>query len=115
MLPWWEHPHGTLSLMRIIAKSSLDAYSREHAEARPSLEDWHAMARAASWSSMSDIVKHAFGRPSPVGASRVVFNIHHNAHRLIVDVDFTRQLLFIKFIGTHAEYDAIDPRTVSRY
>lgn len=71
--------------------------------------------KAAAWSSMSDLIRTAAGRPSPVSDTRVVFNIHHNHSRLIADIDFQRQVLFIKFLGTHTEYDKVDARTVSHH
>lgn len=99
--------------MRIIARRTLHEYWRKHAHTRPSLEDWASKTESASWTSMAHLVATSAGRPSPITDSRVVFNIMHNAYRLVADIDFPRQILYIKFIGTHAEYDAIDPSIVS--
>ncbi len=101
--------------MRVIAKRTLESYWREQLPARSALETWLTLVEAASWTSMDELRRTSLGRPSPVTSSRVVFNIHHNEYRLIADIDFNRQVVFIKFIGTHEEYDEIDPKTVSRY
>ncbi len=101
--------------MRLIAKKTLEDYWRQNGQARQSLQDWASMAKAASWSCMDDICRSAFGKPSPITDTRVVFNIRHNAYRLVADIDFERQVVYIKFIGTHAEYDVIDSSTVSRF
>ena len=86
--------------------------SQSHREAgeRP-LEAWYAEARKAQWRTPQD-VKDQFRHASILKNHRVVFNIGGNKYRLIVAVDYQRQALFIRFIGTHAQYDRIDAEVV---
>ncbi len=97
--------------MRIIAKRTLrDYWSREPRAEQP-LKAWYAIARTADWASPAD-VKSAYGNASIVGNNRVVFNIGGNRYRLIVCFHYARRVGFVRFLGTHAEYDAIDALTV---
>ena len=75
------------------------------------LKDWYASATAASWLT-PDAIKQAYGNASFVANNRVVFNIHGNKYRLILAVAYRTGVMFVKFIGTHAQYDAIDAATV---
>jgi mRNA interferase HigB len=97
--------------MRIVAKKNLLAFSETHATARQSLLAWHEEAAKAVWASPQDI-KDRYASASFVGHNRVVFNIQGNAYRLIVAVAYRIGVVYIKFIGTHAEYDAIDAETI---
>lgn len=112
VLPSWER---TCATMRIIAVSTLEGCWVSHPKARTSLETWLTIARVAKWQSMNDIVKSGFCSPSPVGDSRVVFNIAGNSFRLICGVVFARPdsqgILYVKWFGTHSEYDKIDALT----
>ena len=67
--------------------------------------------RKAGWKTSAD-VKRAYGTASIVGSDRVVFNINGNAYRLVVAVDYDHAIVWIKWIGTHEDYDGIDVRTV---
>ncbi len=99
--------------MRVIARRTIrdfwEASGRGDAE-RP-LRTWFAEARRAVWRTPADI-KAAYRSASFVGSDRVVFNIAGNKYRLVVAVKFSAQVVFIRFIGTHAEYDRIDPEEV---
>jgi len=99
--------------MRVIAKRPLQRYwsrpGREDAE--QSLKAWYAEARRADWKSPTDI-KARYRSASFVGDNRVVFNIAGNKHRLVVHLNYGSGIVFIKFVGSHREYDAIDPETV---
>jgi mRNA interferase HigB len=75
------------------------------------LEAWFQEAQRAEWRSPAD-VKRSYGTASIVGGDRVVFNIKGNACRLITAVDYRRQIVFIKWLGTHRDYDKVDVRTV---
>jgi mRNA interferase HigB len=97
--------------MRIIAKKSLVKYSEKHPDTEQSLKAWYQEASAAKWEGPQDI-KNRYRNASFVGSDRVVFNIRGNTHRLIVAVAYKRGIIFIKFIGTHEEYDRIDAGTV---
>ena len=100
--------------MRVIAKRALRDFWEEHASAKGPLEAWHAEALKAEWRTPNEL-KNQFGSASILGKCRVVFNISGNNYRLIVSIDYERQAMFIKFIGTHAEYDKIDAENYDAY
>jgi mRNA interferase HigB len=83
-------------------------------ETRVSLERWHAVFREAGWRSPLD-AQMAAPKAKVLNGERVRYEVAGGNYRLIVAFDFRRQIAFVKFIGTHAEYDAIDPLTVSQY
>ncbi|MYA34287.1 MAG: type II toxin-antitoxin system HigB family toxin [Gemmatimonadales bacterium] len=93
--------------MRIIAKRTLRAYWEGEPRAEQPLKAWYAVARRADWSSPAD-VKAVYGNASIVRNDRVVFNIGGNRYRLIVRFDYRRRIGFVRFVGTHAEYDRLD-------
>ena len=97
--------------MRIIAKRNLIAYWERYPEAEQPLRAWHDEALKASWKTPQDIKAH-YSSASFVENNRVVFNIKGNRHRLICSVAYRLGAVYIKFIGTHAEYDKIDASTV---
>lgn len=100
--------------MRIIARSTLMAFSQAHPSARASLDHWERLVRKASWSSPLE-VQEAFSKAKVLGPDRVRFEVAGGNFRLVVAFRFDLQIAFIKFIGTHAEYDRIDALTVSRH
>lgn len=96
--------------MRIIAKRTLRAFwesSPAYVDAKGSLEAWHSEVLKADWSSPRD-VKAQFGTASILQGCRVVFNIHGNKYRLIVKINYPYKIIYIRFVGTHKQYDAID-------
>jgi len=95
--------------MRVIAKKTLkDFYENTlYKDSKSSLESWYKEASKASWDSPNKI-KQQYSSASVVGNNRIVFNIHGNKYRLIVKINYFAQIVFIKFIGTHEEYDKID-------
>lgn len=97
--------------MRIVAKKNLLAFCETHANARGPLLAWHAEAAQAKWQTPQDI-KAQYASASFVGGNRVVFNIGGNNYRLIVAVAYRVGVVYVKFVGTHAEYDRIDAATV---
>lgn len=97
--------------MRVIAKKYLTAYGQKHPDADQPLRAWHDEAAKADWRTPGDI-KAQYRNASIVGNNRVVFNIKGNDHRLIVAVAYRFGALYIKFVGTHEEYDRIDAATV---
>ncbi|MBY5640848.1 type II toxin-antitoxin system HigB family toxin [Rhizobium leguminosarum] len=98
--------------MQIIAKSALRAFWERHPQARTSLGVWYSTVSRAEWTGPSDI-KTMFGANVDfVGDNRIIFDIGGNKHRLIVHVAYRYRRVLIKFVGTHAEYDRIDPETV---
>jgi mRNA interferase HigB len=97
--------------MRIIAISHLKAFWEQHPDAEQPLLAWIDEARKAKWQSPSDI-KAQYRNASILKSRRVVFNIKGNAYRLVVAVAYRYGALYVKFVGTHAQYDAIDADTV---
>ncbi|MDX2045728.1 MAG: type II toxin-antitoxin system HigB family toxin [Chitinophagaceae bacterium] len=97
--------------MRIIAKSTLRNFWEKHRDAKLPLLVWYDEAKKANWNSFQDIKKQ-FGSASIVGNDRVVFNIKGNDYRLVVLVLFRRGKAFIRFAGTHKEYDKIDAKNI---
>jgi mRNA interferase HigB len=97
--------------MRIIAISQLRAFWNKHPQAEMPLRAWYAEASRADWKSPADI-KQAYRNASFLPHSRVAFNIKGNDYRLIVAVHYNRGMMFIRFVGTHAEYDRIDASTI---
>lgn len=97
--------------MRVIAKRTLRLFWEQHPAAKGPIEAWHAEVLKATWKTPQD-VKGQFGSASILKEGRVVFNIGGNKYRLVVAIDYTRQASFVKFVGTHKEYDAIDAQTV---
>ena len=97
--------------MRIIAKSTLRNFWKKHSDAEQPLQAWYDEARKAEWNSFQDVNKQ-FGSASIVGNDRVVFNIKGNDYRLVVLILFRRGKAFIRFVGTHKEYDKIDAKNI---
>ena len=93
--------------MRIIAKRTLRDFWEKHSRAEQPLRSWHAVVARAEWSSPSE-VKAAYRSASIVGGDRVVFDIGGNRYRLVARLDYEHRIVFVRFIGTHAEYDKID-------
>lgn len=97
--------------MRVIAKRTLRLFWEQHPDAKGPIEAWHAEALKATWKTPQE-VKAQFGSASILKGGRVVFNVAGNKYRLVVAIDYTRQASFVKFVGTHKEYDAINAQTV---
>lgn len=97
--------------MRIVAKRTLREFWKKHAAAEDYLKVWHETARTAKWKSANDI-KKTYAHASIINGNRVVFNIKGNSYRLVVKFNYERQWAFIRFVGTHAEYDKIDAETI---
>ena len=102
-VPIWDyHIH-----MRVIAKKNLIAFWEKYPEAEQSLRAWHDEAMKANWKTPQDI-KDKYASASFLQNNRVVFNIKGNQFRLIAAVAYKFGAVYIKFVGTHAEYDHID-------
>ncbi|MEJ2756466.1 MAG: type II toxin-antitoxin system HigB family toxin [Gammaproteobacteria bacterium] len=95
--------------MRVIAKrTQREVYEHSlYRYATGPLEAWHAEASKANWHSHHDI-KAQYGNASIIGDETVVFNIAGNKYRLVVNVDYGRQALYVKFVGTHKQYDKLN-------
>lgn len=92
--------------MRIFSKSTLVAYYIKNPQAKYALEDWYDKTKEAKWKNFDDI-RRTFATVSQVGKQHYVFNIKGNDFRLVVVIQFTPQRVFIRFVGTHSEYDKI--------
>jgi mRNA interferase HigB len=100
--------------MRIIALSTLKAFWEEnpgHRDAEQPVLAWYRAVKAANWRTPAD-VKAAFGTASVLKDGRVVFNIAGNKYRLIVWINYDFGVVYVRFIGTHRQYDAIDAQTI---
>lgn len=97
--------------MRIISKRMLREFWGIHRDTEQPLKSWHAEAKAATWEKPAD-VKAQYGHASIIGDNRVVFNICGNKYRLITKIHYNRSLIYIRFIGTHEEYDKINAEDV---
>lgn len=107
--PKWEKSYK----MRIIARATLRNFWQKpnYADAEQPLKVWFDEAKKANWETPQDI-KNVYRNASFVGSNRVVFNIHGNKYRLIVAINYPAQIIFIRFIGTHKQYDSIDAATI---
>ena len=97
--------------MRIIAVSHLRQFWEKNPEAEQHLKSWADEVKKATWSQPAD-VKGKYRNASILKNRRVVFNIKGNDYRLVVSMAYRYQAVYVKFIGTHTEYDAIDAETV---
>ncbi|HLJ63248.1 MAG TPA: type II toxin-antitoxin system HigB family toxin [Stellaceae bacterium] len=99
--------------MQVIAKSTLRKCWEQpgRRDAEQPLLTWYALAKRAKWKSPAEI-KAQFGSASIVSNDRVVFNIAGNKYRLIMRVDYSVGVMFVRFVGTHDEYDRVDAATV---
>jgi mRNA interferase HigB len=97
--------------MRIIAKKTLRAYWQKHANCRKELEEWYGIAIKAEWASTHDVKRH-FPKASIVGDNRIVFNIAGGNYRLVVKFAYRSGIGFVRFIGTHPEYNKIDVKKI---
>ena len=111
-LPKWE----SLAQMRVIAKSTLKKFWERPgcAAARGPLYSWYEEAIKAKWRRPKDI-KDQYANASICGHSRVVFNVGGNKYRLVVEVQYQAGIVWVKFVGTHAQYDRIDVESVNDY
>ena len=103
--------------MRIISKRTLREFwasASQFSNAKSPLEAWYEEVSKATWNTPQDI-KEKYRSASILKNNRVVFNIAGNKYRLIVSVDYVRQACFVKFIGTHEQYDAIDAEVYDVY
>jgi mRNA interferase HigB len=104
--------------MRIIARRTLRQFvesragHRDQQALKAALDAWFDEVRKAKWSSTAD-VKRLYASGSIVSSDRIVFNIRGNAYRLVVAVDFAKGIVWIKWLGTHRDYDRIDVKEVN--
>ena len=97
--------------MRIIARKTLREFWIDHANGEQPLKAWYQEVSKANWKSINEL-KIDFPSVSILKGNRIVFNIKGNTYRLIVKMNFDYQMCWIRFIGTHAEYDKINANEV---
>jgi mRNA interferase HigB len=98
-------------MKRIFSKGTLRNYWEKHADCEQYLKTWYDTAMNADWKSPGD-VKKTYSSASILKGGRIVFNIKGNSYRLVARINFEKQWMFIRFIGTHTEYDKIDAETI---
>lgn len=97
--------------MRIIAKKTLREFWAKHVDCEQQLKAWYQEAEGAKWKGPRDI-KRDYPGASFLAGNRVVFNIKGNHYRLIVKINYDYGMVWIRFVGTHAQYDKIDATTI---
>jgi mRNA interferase HigB len=97
--------------VRVISPKALRDFWRRHPDAETPLRTWLSVNGAAAWSGPAEI-KAAYASASFLGGDRVVFNIGGNKYRLVVQFNFRKRIAYIRFIGTHRDYDRIDAASV---
>lgn len=97
--------------MRIFTEQTLKEYIANNPKSKVALQEWVTIVKKSNWNCFSD-VKSTFNSVDNVGKQHYVFNIKGNTYRLVVVIKFTIKFVYIRFIGTHSEYDKIDCRTI---
>jgi mRNA interferase HigB len=100
-----------LIVVRIVAVKTLKQYGAKEPKVLQPLLSWFDEVQKAAWNNPNEL-KQQFGNASVLSGKRVIFNIHGNKYRLIVDIEYQLQLVFILWIGSHAEYDKVDAQTI---
>lgn len=93
--------------MVIISKTMLNEFAQKHPDSSTALNEWYDIVNQADWRSFAD-VKQTFNHADYVGNDRFVFNIKGNQYRIVGMIFFDKRTLFVRFIGTHQQYDKID-------
>jgi len=97
--------------MRIISRKALREFWESHADAQQPLQAWYHDVKKATWRS-PDQIKKIYHTASVLSNNRVVFNIKGNKYRLVVVVQYKYGIVYIRFVGTHKEYDKVDATTI---
>lgn len=98
--------------MRIIAIKTIKEYIAEFHQAQQPLLSWHEEVASALWNNPNEL-KDQYRNASVLNEKRVVFNIHGNSYRLIVDIEYRLKIVFVVWFGTHKQYDKINAKTIS--
>ena len=112
MVPVWDY--GNIQFVRVIALTTLKSFlgrSPAYADAREPAMAWYRLVHQADWATPAD-VKRAMRSASILKDGRVVFNIAGNKYRIVVWINYPYRVIYIRFIGTHRQYDAIDAQTI---
>jgi len=97
--------------LRVIAKKILREFWEKHSDCEQQLKAWFLETSKAEWINPNEI-KVEYPSASIIGNDRIVFNIKGNKYRLIVKINFDYQMVWIRFIGTHSEYDKVNAKTI---
>jgi len=97
--------------MRVVYLQKLASFAKDHANARNSLTAWKLLTEKANWKKQQDVLLD-FPRAKMIRTNRARFEIAHNTYRLVAHIHYKDGIVEVRFIGTHDEYDAIDPSTV---
>lgn len=97
--------------MRVIAKKTLREFWEKYNDSEEQLKTWYKEALKANWASPNEI-KNQYAKASILKNQRVVFDICGGSYRLIVKINYERRWVFIRFIGTHSDYDNIDAENI---
>lgn len=97
--------------MRIVNLVRLSEFAKKHADARKSLATWQDVTEKKLWKNKQDVLND-FPNAKMIKNNRARFEIKHNTYRLIVFINYDAQTVVIRFIGTHTEYDRIDPEII---
>lgn len=97
--------------MRIFTEETLKEYIAGHPESRAALQSWTQKVKRSKWTCFADI-KKTFNSVDSVGNQRFVFDVKGNDYRIVAVVKFTVQFIYIRFIGTHREYEKTDVRNI---
>ncbi|MCC5933801.1 MAG: type II toxin-antitoxin system HigB family toxin [Balneolales bacterium] len=97
--------------MRVFARKILREFWNHYSDSEGALKAWFSETEIAQWKSPADI-KRKYPHASILAHNRVVFNIKGNSYRLVVKINYDYAQVFIRFVGTHAEYDKIDATTI---
>ena len=98
--------------MRVIAVQTIKINCRDFPLAEQALLSWYEEVEAASWDHPNKL-KEQYHNASILSNKRVVFNIHGNSYRLIVDIEYRLKIVFVVWFGTHKQYDKIDAKKIS--
>jgi len=97
--------------MRVISRKTLKEFWEKHPDAEQALRAWSADVKRAEWKSTADI-KKVYRNVSFIARNRVVFNIKGNTYRLVEMINYEFGIVFIRFVGTHPDYDRINAATI---
>jgi mRNA interferase HigB len=97
--------------MRIFTEQALKQFAKEHPDALVPLQVWSSVVKSSRWSCFADIKKN-FNTVDAIGKQRYVFDIKGNTYRIVAVIKFTIGFVYIRFVGTHQEYDKIDCLTI---
>lgn len=100
-------------LMRIVAKKTIVAFYTKHADAKVAFEDWYEKVESAEWESFAQL-RMSFASADHVGNKRIVFNIRGNEYRLVAIVLFKVKMVYVRFIGTHQDYDKLSEEQIKQ-